>query len=818
MSDTRIADSIRRWGYLQADLDGLGRLRPAPHPDLEGLSGPEADSLRAAYCGTLAVEFMHMPLPDRCRWVAEQMEARAPAPDRDRLLRRLAESEILEEFLHTRYVGTRRYSLEGCCSLIVLLDALLDRAAGDGVEVVLIGMSHRGRLNVMAHLVGTPLPHIFAGFEDVDPRSVLGGGDVKYHRGATGTYRTAGGRELAIHLVSNPSHLEAVDPILVGRARARQVRLGKEGSRRVLPLLLHGDAAFAGQGIAAETLNLSSLEGFQVGGTVHVIVNNLIGFTTEPPALHSGSFASDVARRLPIPIFHVNAEDPEAADRAGRIGGAYRCEFESDVVLDLIGYRRYGHSEVDDPTVTQPLLYRRIHERSPMHIGYAERIGVPQPGLEQLESGIRSRLGEALEEARSMTTQPSLRRLPPWWDRFRGGRWEPGLEVATAVVGERLSALGQRITATPPGFHVHDKVAKILERRREMAEGRRPVDWGMAENLAFATLLAEGIPVRIAGQDTRRGTFGQRHAVLFDTEDGREIVPLASVAAQGAFFEARDTMLSEAASLGFEYGFSRDYPEALVCWEAQFGDFANGAQVILDQFVSAAEDKWGLLSGLVILLPHGYEGQGPEHSSARLERYLQLAAEQNIQICQPSTAAQYFHLLRRQALRAWRKPLIVLTPKSLLRAAGAASPLEHLAEGRFQPVIPDPELAEASSVLVGSGKVTHELLNERRRRGVRDVAVVRLEQIYPLPEAEISAALDAHAAARRIIWVQEEPANMGALRFVLPHLERLCPGRVVTSLKRSESASPATGSLKAHGIEQARLLDLAFSGSARSGL
>ncbi len=812
MTDSTVADLFRRWGYLEADLDPLGRLRPLPHAELDRARGSEADRFRALYCGPIGTEFMQIADPERRSFMAARLEAEPPPPDRRRILERVAAAELFERFLHARYVGTKRYSLEGAAALIPLLDAILDTAAERGTEIALIGMSHRGRLGVMAQVVGIPPAHLFAGFEDVEPRTVLGGGDVKYHQGATGDYRAVSGRAVHIHLVSNPSHLEAVDPVVMGRARARQERIGPRGRAKVLAITLHGDAAFAGQGIAAETLNLADLEGFSVGGTVRILVNNLIGFTTPPRLLHSSRYASDVAKRLEIPILHVNGQDPEAVARAGRLALEYRTTFGSDVVVDLICYRRYGHSEVDDPTTTQPVLYRAIEALPMLHESYAGRIGAGPSVLGPLKEAILGRLEEELRKGRAMTKKPSLRTLPAYWSPYRGGRYDASLEVDTAVgVVDRLRDIARRITTLPKGFHPHPKVRKGLEQRLEMGLGTRPVDWGMAEILAFGSLLEEGMLVRLAGQDSRRGTFNQRHAVLVDTETEEEHVPLRHVKEGQGRFDLHDTPLSEASSLGFEYGFSRDYPEALVCWEAQFGDFANGAQVIIDQFLSAGEDKWGLLSGLVVLLPHGYEGQGPEHSSARLERFLDLAGEDNIQVCQPTTAAQYFHLLRRQVLRRWRKPLVVLTPKGVLRHPATASSLQDLATGRFRPILAETGQEDADRLLVCTGKISHELEEARERRKDSRTAILRIEQLVPFPGTELQSVIARHAAAREVIWVQEEPANMGALDYVRPILQRLCGGLPIATVKRSASASPATGSAKAHAIEQQTLLELAFT-------
>ncbi len=808
----RLPDAFRRWGYLQADLDPLGRLEPLVHPDLEGAEGKAAQPWRRLYCGSIGAEFMHIHILERAAWVAERMETEPPATDTRRILRRLAEAELLERFLHQRWVGSKRYSLEGSAALIPLLDALLDASAAHGADTALLAMSHRGRLNVMINVAGRPARDLFTHFEDGDPRSVLGGGDLRYHLGATGVHTTPSGEEVQVHLVSNPSHLEAVGPVMMGRARARQDRVGSDGVRRVVPVALHGDAALAGQGITAETFNLDGLAGFGVGGTLHVVVNNLIGFTTPPAALHASRYATDVAKRLPIPIFHVNGFDPEAVVRAAVMAADYRARFGTDVVVDLVGFRRYGHSEVDDPTITQPLLYRRIEALPPLWQDYGRRTGATDQELAALEEEITDGLQAAREEAEGRTAMPEFRTLPQYWAPYQGGPYSPELEVETGVAPDRLAEIAAGLASVPEGFNVHEKVARGLTRRREMGRGERPVDWGMAEALALGSLLWEGVPVRLVGEDSRRGTFNQRHAVLFDVEDGREHVPLAHLHPDQAPVAIHDTILSEAAALAFEYGWSRDTPEALVCWEAQFGDFVNGAQVILDQFVSAAEDKWGLLSGLVLLLPHGYEGQGPEHSSARLERFLQLAAEDNMQVTQPSTAAQLFHLLRRQALRRWRKPLVVLTPKGMLRSAAAASSLEDLSKGRFQTIRGDLAPGEAHRVLICSGKLVHELRERREERpDAPSTAIVSLEQLYPFPEEEVAAALEAHSAAVEIVWVQEEPANMGARAYVRPRLQRLAGDRHVTTVQRSASASPATGSLAAHKVEQEALLELAFA-------
>ena len=802
----RVWESFRRWGYLQANLDPLGDLEPAPMPELD-VSGPEADAARRVYCSSIGAEFMHIPDRERRLWVQERMESEGAKPDRARILDLLIRADIFEQVLQTRYLGTKRYSLEGESALIPLLDSILSAAAEQGAEKAMLAMSHRGRLNVMVHIVGRAAADVFARFEDVDPRSILGGGDVKYHMGATGTFHSPSGREVGIHLVSNPSHLEAADPVVIGRTRAKQMRRGENGRRLVVPIVMHGDAAFAGQGICAETLNMAGVEGFAVGGSIHIIVNNLIGFTTAPKDGGSSRYSSDLAKRLPVPIFHVNAEDPDAVARVGRMVLDYRYEFGTPAFVDLIGYRRHGHSEVDDPTITQPLRYRKIETHPQLWQIYAEKTGAD---AEPIVHRVREELDAAQKEAQEIEKSPPMRRLPRYWGAFQGGRYDASYEVETAVAEASLTPVGEALVSYPQGFHIHAKVKKLLEQRLEMARGKRAIDFGMAEALAFGSLLAEGVPVRLTGQDSRRGTFNQRHAALIDIETEEEYVPLEHLAQAPAWCEIYNSPLSEAGVLGFEYGFSRDYPEALVLWEAQFGDFANGAQIIIDQFIAASEDKWNLLSGIVMLLPHGYEGQGPEHSSARIERFLQLAARDNIQICQPSTAAQYFHLLRRQALRTWRKPLIVFTPKSMLRNPAASSPLGDLTGGRFQTVIPDVGDGSAERVLLCTGKIGHELAAERKRHPENSPAIIFVEQLYPFPEAEIAAEMDRHASAREFVWVQEEPRNMGAHEFVIPELERLARGRAVLSVNRSASASPATGSHKAHEMEQKTLLALAF--------
>src|SRR5882672_2070888 len=620
----RVYESYRRWGYLAADLDPLGFLAPVEHPELIR-DGPAAAAARKLYCGTIGAEFVHIDDPERRRWIADRMESDPPQPERAYILERLIRADLFEQVLQARYLGSKRFSLEGVTARIPLLDRVLAATAEAGGEQVVIGMSHRGRLNVMAHIAGQRAADIFAGFEDVDPRSVLGSGDVKYHVGATGEYRIREGRKLSVHLASNPSHLEAVDPVVVGRARAKQTRAGNPGGvKKILPIVLHGDAAFAGQGVWAETLNFADLEAYSVGGTIHVIVNNLLGFTTEPRELQSTRFASSLAKRQAVPIFHVNGEDPDAVVRVGQIAHDYRAAFGSDVVIDMIGYRRHGHSEVDDPTITQPLLYAKIKDHPQLWQIYAKEIGADPSAT---VTAVRNELESAHQAASEMKKKPRLRKLPAYWSPYKRGRYDSSYEVDTGVAPADLAKVTDLLTSYPPDFAIHPKVKKLLEQRSEMGHGKRPVDYGMAEALAFGSLLLSGTPVRLTGQDTRRGTFNQRHAAFVDTRTEAQYVPLEHLATDQARCEIYNSTLSEAGVLGFEYGYSRDYPEALVLWEAQFGDFANGAQIIIDQFISAGEDKWDLPSGVVLLLPHGYEGQGPEHSSARIERYMQSAAK-----------------------------------------------------------------------------------------------------------------------------------------------------------------------------------------------
>ncbi|NYF77742.1 2-oxoglutarate dehydrogenase E1 component [Granulicella arctica] len=809
----QVFDIFRRWGYLQSWLDPLGQyLPPEPFP-VAVPEGEFAAEARSYYSSTFGIEFAHIVNSEQRQWLQEKIEQPTPRPDQAHVLSQLIRADIFEQVIQSRYLGTKRFSLEGLTVLIPFLDQVLATGSATGVSKAIIAMSHRGRLNVMTNTIGRSATEIFAKFEDVDPRSTLGGGDVKYHVGATGEYHAADGSAIALHLASNPSHLEAVNPVVMGRSRAKQIRMGEGALNKVLPIIIHGDAAFAGQGITAESLNMASLAGYNIGGTVHVIVNNLLGFTALPEESNSSRFSTDIAKRLPIPIFHVNAEDPDAVMRIAAIATEYRQRFHSDVVVDLIGYRRYGHNEADDPTVTQPRRYALIKERKPLYQLYAEQIGV-DPTDEA--KAIQSEFFDEQKAATQVERKPRLAQLPDYWSTYHGGDLSDADEqLTTGISAERVLELSRLLNRYPDGFHIHPKVQKLYEQRIEMAEGKRAFDYGSAELLAYASLLTEGTPVRLTGQDSQRGTFNQRHSVLVDTETEVRYTPLAHLTESQGSFEVHNSLLSEAAALGFEYGYSRDYPEALVLWEAQFGDFVNGAQIIIDQFIASGEAKWGLLSGLVLLLPHGYDGQGPEHSSARMERFLQLAAHDNLVIAQPSNASQYFHLLRRQARRAWRKPLIVFTPKSMLRHPDAASTIAELGKPRFENVLPDNDVVNPRRLLVCSGKIGHNLRVEREKRKDTSVGIVFVEQLYPWPEEELQAALDQHPDAQEIVWVQEEPANMGALFYVMPLLRRMVGDRALLSVKRSASASPATGSAKAHELEEKTLIDLAF-GALRS--
>jgi len=816
------------YGFTAADLDdayAAGSLRPGGLLTLREI----IQRLRHTYCRSIGAQFMHIDDLAVREWLQERMESTEnrltlTREEQLRILTRLTDAVIFEEFIQKKYIGAKSFSLEGAESLIPLLDLAIEGAGAAGVEEIVLGMAHRGRLNVLANILGKSPRLIFREFEDVDGELYLGSGDVKYHLGYHADWQTADGRNVHLALCFNPSHLEFVNPVALGRVRAKQDRLGDAAGERSLVLLIHGDAAFAGEGIVQETLNLSELAGYRTGGTLHVVVNNQIGFTTSPAEGRSSTYATDVAKLLQIPIFHVNGEDPEAVAQVVRLALDFRRAFRRDVVIDMYCYRRRGHNESDEPAFTQPLLYRQIRDRKPVREGYLEHLlqfgELSRPVADELAAARREALEEELSIVRAEGENGHLRPGRPSslgriWQGYLGGPEVEAPEAPTGAPAAQLARLLEQLAAVPADFHVHPKSARLLELRLRMARGEAPLDWSAAEALALATLAVGGAPVRLSGQDSGRGTFSHRHAILHDVEDGRVRIPLQHLAPDQAPVTILNSPLSEAGVLGFEYGYSIAYPDALVMWEAQFGDFANAAQVIIDQFLAGAEDKWRSLSGLVLLLPHGFEGQGPEHSSARLERFLQLAAEDNLQIAVPTTPAQFFHLLRRQVLRSWRKPLVVMTPKSMLRHPRAVSTLDELAGGRFERVLPDGlarPAADVSRVLLCSGKIAWELEEERQRRARPDVAILRLEQLYPLADDLLQAALAPYGADAPVVWVQDEPVNMGAWPYLRGRWNGALPGgRPLAAVARAESASPATGSASSHRLEQQRIFEQAFA-------
>jgi len=850
----RLIHSFRARGHRVATTDPLGaspsyfpELDPAHygfgHDDLERPfiagdlpGGPVQplrqilDRLRATYCRNVGVEFTHIQDPGRKGWLQRRLEETGnatplTAKERLRILQKLSAAELFERFLHTKFVGQKRFSLEGAESLIPLLDCFVEDAPGHGIRELVLGMAHRGRLNVLSNTIGRSLEALFGEFEDIKVlESPFGSGDVKYHKGFSSDVTTTSGATVHLSLTSNPSHLEVVDPVVEGRARAKQMRAGDPQGRTIAPVLMHGDAAFAGQGIVAETLNLCHLAGYSTGGTIHIVVNNQIGFTTTPAEARSTLYCTDVAKMIQVPVFHVNGDDPEAVVHCAKVAMAYRQRFGDDVVIDLVCYRRHGHNEGDEPSFTQPLLYEKIRKLPGVRRLYTEHL--LQTGLlnaedvARIEADLNAQLAKALE---GIKTKPPAADEPlephgPWTGYSR--TLPPG-DVETGVPVERLTQIAEGLGSLPAGFTVHPKLATMLERRRKVVAENGPIDWALGEALAFASLVVEGTPVRLSGQDSSRGTFSHRHAALVDQKTGEEYVPLDHLSATQARFEVYDSLLSEAAVLGFEYGYSVADPQTLTLWEAQFGDFANGAQVVIDQFIASAHQKWGRMSGLVMLLPHGYEGQGPEHSSARIERYLQLCAENNLQIVNCTTPAQYFHVLRRQMRRNYRAPLVIFTPKSLLRAHQAVSLPGELASGHFLRVIDDatasPFAEKVRRVVFSAGKVYYDLLEAAEKRasagGGRDVALIRVEQLYPWPDDLIAATVARYAQAERIVWAQEEPANMGAWTFVRERLQdALRPHQKLAYAGRSESASTAVGSMRVHREQQAALVATAFAG------
>jgi len=843
---TRLIDAYREYGHYLADLDPL-KLNPRRRthellePSAFGLTESDLDHvfynrlsdggfsslreliaiLRATYCRTIGVEFMHIRDGAIRKWLLERMEPVRNRPAFDikkkrRVVYKLNEGELFETFLHKNYVGQKRFSLEGGEMLIPLLDAVIERAGSQGVKEIVMGMPHRGRLNVLVNILNKPYGMVFHEFEGNHlPETVGGDGDVKYHLGFSADHLTADKQMVHLTLTANPSHLEAVDPVVEGRMRAKQRRFLDRDRRLGVPVLIHGDAAFAGQGLVAETLNLSQLPGYRTGGTIHIVVNNQIGFTTAPSDSRSTGYCTDVAKMIEVPIFHVNGEDPQAVVHIAELAFDFRQTFGKDVVIDMVCYRRHGHNEGDEPAFTQPLMYEKIRNRISIRELYTEQLvmagELSSQEAETIAETFADKLEHILEEVRHGQVEP---RSP---NRVFAGAWA-GLvpdfsfvPVETGVSYETLRAITEKGAAVPNGFTVNPKLAKLLSGRVKTVETKGVLDWASAETLAIGSLLWEETPVRLSGQDSRRGTFSQRHAVLFDMRTGERFTPLDHLKEGQAEFCIYDSLLSEAAVLGFDYGYSLDEPHMLIMWEAQFGDFANGAQVIIDQFIASAESKWGRASGLVMLLPHGYEGQGPEHSSARLERFLQLCAEENIQVTVPTTPAQYFHVLRRQVRRQFRKPLIVMTPKSLLRHKLAVSPVDHLTVGHFHDVLDDPAAPDrVRRVLLCSGKVSYDLIAKRAEVGnQREVAVIRIEQLYPWPADSLKAIRERYRSAREWVWVQEESQNMGAWTFVAPRLKELM-GLEVQYVGRDASASPATGSKLVHDREQAEIVEAAM--------
>lgn len=842
--------AYRTLGHTIADLDPLLQARPEqPLLSLQELGFTEADldtvvasryfrngmkmtlremiaSLQAIYSDTIGAEFMHIQNPYVRGWVRDRIESRPSAPalsvdEQKAVLLELLEAEGFESFLHTRYVGQKRFSLEGGESLMVSLDAILEGSPQSGISEIVMGMAHRGRLNVLANFLNKSLNTIFREFtENYIPDLVCGDGDVKYHLGYTTKRTTRGGGEVEIHLAANPSHLEAVNPVVQGRARARQrIRQDTTERSKVLPILIHGDAAFAGQGIVTEVLNLSQLAGYKVGGTIHIIVNNQIGFTTLPADARSTQYATDVAKMIEAPIFHVNGDDPLAVRYVSELALAYRQQFKADVVIDIYCYRRHGHNEAEEPAFTQPSLYANIAKHPSVSKVLIKRLvesGVlTLEEADALDEEYERKLETTLAEVREGEKDPNKKKK----GKFSGSsaEFQPPYShapVKTAVSKAELDKVAKALTTIPEGFNILPKVKRtVVDRRAKAHADGGPYDWAFAEALAFGTLLQEGSPVRLSGQDSRRGTFSQRQSVFYDADTRERYIPLQHICADQAKFCVYNSLLSEAAVLGFDYGYSLDYPSMLCMWEAQFGDFANGAQVIIDQFISSAESKWQRPSGIVLLLPHGYEGQGPEHSSARLERFLQLCAEDNIQVANLTTPAQYFHMLRRQLKRDFRKPLVLMTPKSLLRSELCVSTVEDFTEGSFHEILPGPLLGKANEVtrvIFSSGKVYYDLVAARDAADRKDAAFIRVEQIYPLHEEAILKAVAAFPKAKTFVWCQEEPQNMGAWSFIEPRLRRLL-GKEIIYAGRDEGASPAVGALALHKIEQKQLVEQAFT-------
>jgi 2-oxoglutarate dehydrogenase E1 component len=812
------------FGLEASDLD-----RAFAAPDLiEQTAAPLKEivgRLKQTYCHSIGVEYMHLQDPGERAWLRTRMEPTQnqvdlTAAERVELFKKLSAASLFEGFLNKKYVGVTRFSLEGGEALIPFLDVLRRRAVEAGCREIIFGMAHRGRLNVLKNILEKPAEEIFSEFESCyDPQDLVGSGDVKYHIGYLTTHKLADGNSASLHLVSNPSHLEAVNPVVQGIARARQDLQATDGDKAVLPVLLHGDAAFAGQGVVAETLNMSQLKGYRTGGTVHVIINNQIGYTTLPEDARSTRYSTDVAKMLMVPIFHVHGEDPEAVIHVARLAADYRYRFGKDVVVDLVCYRRYGHNEGDEPYFTQPTMYQRIRQRPPLNRVYGDRLvaeGVlSNTDVEKIEQAVTSGLDAAYEAIHGASCLFPEPRFYPEWETIRGAfTHDP---VGTAVDQQTLVKLADQLAGLPEGFTVHPRLKGVLDKRREAVNRGEGIDWAGAEALAFASLLVEGHTVRLSGQDVGRGTFSQRHSVLWDYETGQSHIPLNHLRAGQAPYDVFNSLLAEAGVLGFEYGYAVTRPQVLTLWEAQFGDFVNNAQCVIDLFIASGQAKWQQLCGLTLLLPHGWEGLGPEHSSARLERFLQLCANDNMQVANATTPAQYFHLLRRQVKAPFRKPLILMTPKSLLRHPMAVSTLKELTHGQFSPILDDAEAtASVKKVIFCSGKIYYQLIARRQQINADDTAIVRVEMLHPFPEKALAAVIGRYKKARAWTWVQEEPENMGAWQFIGPKLAPML-NKPLNYVGRNASASPATGFPKIYKMEQDGIVDQAIGPHTQAG-
>jgi 2-oxoglutarate dehydrogenase E1 component len=845
----RLIENYRMLGHLRADLDPLGRSRGAHtegldldyfrldetlfdrrfHPGrlFDEESVPLRDivaKLQRTYCRRIGVEYWHITDVEQRSWLRERMEAVEnevipAAGEQRRLLRSLAQADSVDEFLHTKFIGAKRFSIAGAESVIGLLETLIDEAGELGVDETVIGMAHRGRLSVMMNVIGQTPAEIFSRFEGGDPWESLGSGDVKYHLGCYRELVTTGGKPMYLALAFNPSHLEAITPVLAGRIRASQDRRPRPDRNRVLGVTLHGDAAIMGQGVTAETFNLSRLAGYTNDGTIRVVINNQIGFTTDPHDARSTIYPTAVADMLNVPVFHVNGDDPEAAAYVARLAIEYRQRFHSDVIIDVVCYRKYGHNEGDEPTFTQPKMYDLIKRHPSVRELYQNRLlergTVTEADCEQMGQELHQAFESALEEVRAKTRSNGRSPMHGVWENYRGGPDSDVPDVETKIDTEVVARISDAITNPPPDFALHPKLARLVKEAKKMYAGEVDLSWSAAEHLAYGSLLLEGHSVRMSGQDVVRGTFTHRHAGWSDVNTGERYIPLQHLGEGQGRFDVYNSPLSEFAVAGFEFGYSLAAPDTLVIWEAQFGDFVNGAQVIIDQFMSSSEDKWNRISGLTMFLPHGYEGQGPEHSSARLERFLQLCAEDNMQVCNLTSPAQMFHVLRRQVLRPWRKPLIIMTPKSLLRSRPSFSPLREFVEGGFRRFIDDEVQApeKVRRVMACSGKIYYELSAARDAGKHEHVAIVRVEQLYPFPQQAFAEALERYPAATELLWIQEEPQNMGAWTFVRPYLEELTTDRMpVLFVGRDASASPATGSHESHRLEQDLIIQGAFEG------